>query len=71
MQLKHINDPILLRLVQELPDPEFNSTKSVFHDLMSCIIEQQIHYRSTKKIFQRMLDNSEITNARNFCSMGK
>ena len=60
MQLFNTNDPVLQKLILDLSKPEFNSTNSVFHDLMSCIIEQQIHYRSTKKIFQRMLDNSKI-----------
>jgi DNA-3-methyladenine glycosylase II len=60
MQLKEINDPILQKLILEFPKPELSSTNSVFHDLMSCIIEQQIHYRSTKKIFQRMLDGCNI-----------
>lgn len=27
----------------------------MFHDIMSCVLEQQIHYRSTKKTFQKML----------------
>lgn len=60
MQLKETNDLILQKLILELPKPTFNSTNCVFHDLMSCIIEQQIHYRSTKKIFQRMLDDCNI-----------
>jgi DNA-3-methyladenine glycosylase II len=60
MQLKETSDPVLQKLILELPRPAFNSTNSVFHDLMSCIIEQQILYRSTKKIFQRMLDGCNI-----------
>jgi len=34
------------------------STNQVFHDLMSCIIEQQIHYRSTKTHFQKLIEQS-------------
>lgn len=39
-----------------------------FFDLMSCVIEQQIHYRSKKKIFKRLLDKAEIEhlNIQNF-----
>ncbi len=55
------NDPILKDLISEIPFPQIVSTKQVFHDLMSCILEQQIHYRSTKKVFQRMLDKSGMT----------
>jgi DNA-3-methyladenine glycosylase II len=36
------------------------NTHDVFHDLMSCVLEQQIHYRSTKKIFQKMLDSAGL-----------
>lgn len=49
------NDPILGEIILQVPKPNIESSKNVFHDLMSCIIEQQIHYRSTKKIFQKML----------------
>lgn len=54
------NDPVLSKIIQTLSVPEFQSTKNVFHDLMSCIVEQQIHYRSTKKTFQKLLDKAEI-----------
>ena len=48
-------DEILKDILASIELPEVESTKSVFHDLMSCIIEQQIHYRSSKKIFEKML----------------
>lgn len=54
-------DPILEKIILELPKPEIVSTGDVFHDLMSCVVEQQIHYRSTKKIFQKMLERAGIT----------
>ncbi len=54
-------DPILGEIISVLPTPEIESTGSVFHDLMSCILEQQIHYRSTKRIFHNMLDRSGLT----------
>jgi DNA-3-methyladenine glycosylase II len=53
-------DPILERIIRQISRPIFQSTKDVFHDLMSCIIEQQIHYRSTKKIFAKALERAGI-----------
>jgi DNA-3-methyladenine glycosylase II len=41
-------DPILAKVMSEISRPNIVSTHEVFHDLMSCILEQQIHYRSTK-----------------------
>jgi DNA-3-methyladenine glycosylase II len=55
------DDEILHQIIQTLPPPSFISTKNVFHDLMSCLIEQQIHYRSTKKIFSKLLTKAGIT----------
>jgi DNA-3-methyladenine glycosylase II len=62
------NDPVLKEIIHQIPKPKIVSSKHVFHDLMSCVIEQQIHYRSTKKIFQKMLDqaNIEILEPENF-----
>lgn len=54
------SDPILRRIMEKIEVPRIVSTKDVFHDLMGCIIEQQIHYRSTKKIYQRLLDKASI-----------
>jgi DNA-3-methyladenine glycosylase II len=54
------SDPILAKVIQEVPKPPLVTTKNVFHDLMSCILEQQIHYRSSKKVFQKMLSKSNI-----------
>ncbi len=55
------NDEIMQRIISTIPEPEIISTNNVFHDIMSCILEQQIHYRSTKRIFERMLNAAEIT----------
>ncbi len=44
-------DPVLEKIIGTVPEPIFESTQNVFSDLMSCILEQQIHYRSTKRIF--------------------
>lgn len=53
-------DPILAKIILQIPKPEIESTNDVFHDLMSCIYEQQIHYRSTKRIFAKALEKSSI-----------
>ncbi|MCG9879875.1 MAG: hypothetical protein MH472_04685 [Bacteroidia bacterium] len=55
------DDPILRKIVQEMPEPTFESTGDVFHDLVSCVVEQQIHYKSTKRIFARALERASIT----------
>jgi len=52
------HDVVLAPVIAEVDWPEFTSTQNVFHDLMSCVIEQQIHYRSTKKIFARLLEKA-------------
>ncbi len=53
-------DAILERIVAQVEQPIISSTGDVFHDLMSCIIEQQIHYRSTKRIFAKALERASI-----------
>lgn len=53
-------DATLSRVMAQIPEPEIESTHNVFHDLMSCILEQQIHYRSTKKTFRKMLDRASL-----------
>lgn len=62
------NDAVLTNIINTIPEPQIQSTNNVFHDLMSCILEQQIHYRSTKKIFQKMLNKAslEILTPENF-----
>jgi len=54
------SDPVLHRLIAQFPPPVVESTHNVFHDLVSCIVEQQIHYRSTKYTFQKVLDHAGI-----------
>lgn len=49
-------DFILEKIILSIAPPQIISTNNVFHDLMSCLLEQQIHYRSTKKIFTKMLE---------------
>lgn len=53
-------DPVLAEVIANVPEPVIVSTNNVFHDLMSCLIEQQIHYRSTKKTFARLLEQASV-----------
>jgi DNA-3-methyladenine glycosylase II len=53
-------DPVLQKIIAHIDLPSIHSTNDVFHDMMSCIIEQQIHYRSTKKIFAKALERAGI-----------
>ncbi len=54
-------DAVLSDLIASLPEPAFESTHDVFYDLMSCVLEQQIHYRSTKRTFEKMLRQAGLT----------
>ena len=54
------NDDVLANIISKIPVPETKSTQNVFHDLLSCIIEQQIHYRSSKKRLQKLLEKAAI-----------
>lgn len=62
MNLKAIftGDEHILEIIEKVSIPLIVSSKNVFHDLMSCIIEQQIHYRSTKNIFKNLLKKADI-----------
>jgi DNA-3-methyladenine glycosylase II len=53
-------DPVLAQVIQQVEWPTLDSTHSVYHDLMSCIIEQQIHYRSSKNIFTNLLRKANL-----------
>lgn len=55
------SDKILEKIIGSIDEPNIKSTHDVFFDLMSCVLEQQIHYRSTKKIFQKMLDKAGLS----------
>ena len=54
------SDPILKNIIAQIPELILESTNDVFHDMLSCIIEQQIHYRSTKNIFKKALERAGI-----------
>ncbi|MEM6646734.1 MAG: hypothetical protein AAF730_10810 [Bacteroidota bacterium] len=53
-------DPVLASIMASVPLPPIESTGNVFHDLVGCVVEQQIHYRSTKHTYQRMLDRAGL-----------
>ena len=53
-------DNILKQVIAEVEWLLVASTRNVFHDLLSCIIEQQIHYRSTKKTFAKLLAKASL-----------
>lgn len=61
-------DDRLKSIISKIELPSIENTNNVFHDLMSCLIEQQIHYRSTKNIFKNCLSraNIEIVTLNNF-----
>jgi DNA-3-methyladenine glycosylase II len=54
-------DPVLRAVIDATPLPVHVSTRAVFHDLMSCVVEQQIHYRSTKGTFADILARADLT----------
>ncbi|MDB2656767.1 hypothetical protein N9Y60_01800 [Crocinitomicaceae bacterium] len=54
------NDRVLKKIIEEINLPTFPLRNSVFHDLMACVIEQQIPYRSTKRTFNKLLDKAGI-----------
>ena len=53
-------DPVLKRIIDTIHEPIVESTHDVFFDLMSCVIEQQIHYRSTKRVFRNALERAGL-----------
>ena len=53
-------DTVLRDLIAQLELPEIHSSRNLFHDLMSCVIEQQIHYRSSKQQFAKLLLATDI-----------
>lgn len=57
-------DGVLIRAASAAPLPPLDPTGDVFHDLASCLLEQQIHARSTKRVFARMLERAGIERLR-------
>lgn len=60
--IQHLSakDETLQHVVAKIEWPVVTSTHNVFHDLLSCVIEQQIHYRSTKKTFAKLLVKASV-----------
>jgi DNA-3-methyladenine glycosylase II len=54
------SDAILSNIITQIPEPFQESTGDIFHDMLSCIIEQQIHYRSIKNIFKKAIERAGI-----------
>ncbi len=42
------SDPVLARLIDAAPAPVHDSSGDVYYDLLSCVVDQQIHYRTPK-----------------------
>lgn len=53
-------DPTLAAVIERLTLDDIPSTGDVFHDLMGCVLEQQIHYRSTKGLYEKWLGKASI-----------
>ena len=53
-------DPVLKGVMDVVEYPEVERTANVFHDLLSCIIEQQIHYRSTRNRFKNLVTKAGL-----------
>lgn len=60
--LKYLSDrdPVLKEIINKTPKPEPIVPNPMFHDLLACVIEQQIPYRSTKRTFEKLLSKAEI-----------
>jgi DNA-3-methyladenine glycosylase II len=54
-------DEVLSKVISALDLPNIASTRDVFHDLIGCIVEQQVPCRSTKHIYERLLAKASIT----------
>lgn len=67
------HDGILAGIISQVDLPTIEHTQNIFHDLMSCIIEQQIHYRSTKNIFKKRMEEAglEVLTLNNFSEFEK
>ena len=49
-------DPVLKQLIETVSPLTFNSSGDVYYDLLSCVADQQIHYRlRTRQAFDRLL----------------
>jgi translation initiation factor 2 beta subunit (eIF-2beta)/eIF-5 len=47
------NDPILEKIILQILKPEIESTNDVFHDLMSCILNNKFITEALKESLQK------------------
>ena len=61
-------DKVISTFIDKVDIMTWKSTDNVFQDIMSCIIEQQIHYRSSKNTFRNLMLEAglEELNIQNF-----
>lgn len=48
-------DSVLARIIETIPAPVYDSSGDVYYDLLSCVLDQQIHYRTQTTGFARFL----------------
>ncbi len=58
LALHHLSthDPRLAQLIQSIPLPALHSSGDVYYDLVSCLVDQQIHYRTRSIWFKCFLE---------------
>ncbi len=54
------NDPILYKLIVDLPEPDRYINDNLFQELVRSIIAQQVSTKAAKTIYQRIVDKFEI-----------
>lgn len=54
-------DEVMAVLIEDLPYPLIESSGNLYHDLIGYVIEQQIHYRSTRNTFGKLLAKAGLT----------
>lgn len=49
------SDPVLAKIMESIDEPIIESTNDVFFDLVTCITDQQIHYRSKGGYMKKLM----------------
>lgn len=52
-------DPVMREIVDSIDLPEIETTEDVFFDLVTCILEQQIHYRARGIYIKKFMELTE------------
>lgn len=47
------NDPVLQEIIEHIDEPKIASSEDVFYDLVTCIVDQQIHYKAKGNLNQK------------------